>query len=537
MKKSITAITLLIAILLASLPAMSQYYEPDFSDIKALEGPYAEGENPKYYEGIEAYFEALNEILLLKQYVEKITTNTLITYLDNQLKLDNPNTSDSPTPLSNEKKDNLTGFINVMNAYIKNKLNVDNHNEAYGEADIGLAERNPRGSRSKPIQANDFEENFANAISRHISNEEITPEALITYDDFKVFADAISQYISNEGNTPEILITYIVNQLEPNTDDAERSPIGFINVMNTYIKNKLNEDRTGSVNPDTKGHRLNQGGSIREEFKLAGSIQEDLLPNDFKVFADAMTLYIGNDKITSDALIEHINKLLESEEETEMVIIETNTEAFAKKVIEHMEEELNDRGIDIKDTTIVTLYSDPPYGGKANDFLKQLAEDKGFQHESKKDTEFEWSEFPKQHDNFAFIFVRGWGDMYKDAIEKAVENRYIMSKLIGNEWSNSIDMLKQIGKIADGYKAVTYLDEVNKDVYWKLGVWDAYTSTIQSDKLKDRSAINQACKKLILSEENNPCESSGKNTDAMTKGITTIKKWSDTNYDWEDISG
>ena len=116
--------------------------------------------------------------------------------------------------------------------------------------------------------------------------------------------------------------------------------------------------------------------------------------------------------------------------------------------------------------------------------------------------------------------------MYKDAIKKAVENRYLVSKLIGNEWSNSIDTLKQISRIADGYQAVTYLDKVEGDVHWKLGAWDAFTSAIKSDELKDRDAINQACKELFgANEANNQCESLENDTDAMTKEIITIKSW------------
>ncbi len=644
MKKPITATTVLIAILSTSLPAMSQDYEPDFSEIEKLGGPYIRDNNPQYYEGIEAYFEELNRILLLQRHDEKITTNTLITYLDNQLKSDNPNTGNGQEQLLLEyQKRNLAGFINVMNAYIANKLNVDNHNEANEGANTGSANlddlRKHLLKQSEPPQEDLSSDNlkvFAEAIALYInSDEKITPEKLITYITEQLLSD-------DEKVAPEELITYITEQLL--SEDQKRHLTGFINVMNAYIANKLNVDNhneaneganTGSANlDDLRKHLLKQGEPPQEDLSsdnlkvfaetialyinsdekitpeelityiteqlksddekvapeelityiteqllseyqkssLTGFIhlmnvyrankpeantrldgpsglkKEDYTPDepmqkylsfdDLKVFDEAIALYVnnellgGSDKKTSPgALITYINNQLASKEEK--VIIKTNTEAFAGKVIEHMQEELDKREIDIKDKTIVTLYSNPPYDGAPNNFLDQLTEEKGFQHESKKDTEFEWSEFPKKHDNLDFIFVRGWGDMYKDTIEKAVENRYLVSILIGNEWSNSVDTLKQISRIADGYKAVTYLNEVEMDVYQKLGVWDAYTSIIKSDKLKDHYAINEACKKLL--EENNPCESSENDTDDMTKRITTIKKWSAINDNWEDI--
>ena len=392
MKKPITAITVLIAILSISLPAISQYYEPDTSEIEALKGPYVKESHPQYYEGIEAYFEELNKILSTKNQNQE----SLLQYT----------------------KDNLIGFINVMNAYIANKLKIDDHNTNLGLKPVGRTQNN------------------------------------LSSDDLKDFAEAIALYIDNEKISPDALIKYITNQLESD-----------------------------------------------------------------------------NEKISPDALIEHITKLLK----VEKVIIETNAEAFAEEVIEHMEDELEKIKIDIEDTTILTLHSASPYGRETNDYLNELAKKKGFTHESKKDTEFEWSEFRQKYRNLAFIFVRGGGDMYQETIKEAKENKYLVSKLIGDEWSNSINTLRQISKIADGYKALTYLNETAKteNVYWKLGVWDAYTSAIKSDKLKGRrKAINQACKELF--EANGQCTSLGEDTDAMTKKIIKIRTWIGDKGNWSD---
>ena len=434
MKKLITAISVLIAILSISLPAMSQYYEPDFSEIEALGGPYAEGENPEYYKGIEDYFKGLNQILFLQRYKEKITSAALIVHIKKLLKSNDPDNGSSQNPLTDEQKNNLTNFINLMNAYIKNKLKVDNDSEEGGKA------------------------------------------------------NTIDPSISKRG--------------------------------------KFKSDEPTKEDKPTQEDELTQ---------------EDLLSDALQYFANAIALYVDNRQITSEALITYIDDQLKSDREG--IIIKTNAKAFANVVVNYMEEELKNREIDITTTTIVTLYSDSRYGKETNDFLDQLANEKGFTHQSKKDTEFEWSERQK-YENLAFIFVKGGGDMYKEAIEKAEENGYPVSKLIGDEWSNSIDMLKPINAIADGYKAVTYLNETAKEkgVYWKLGVWDAYTSTIKRRRLKGyRKAIDQACKRLL--EKNTPCTPLTNDTNAMTEEITNamteeitkIREWSESDSDWRDI--
>ena len=448
MKKPITAIAVLIAILSISLPAMSQSYEPDFSEINKLGGPYDRDKNPQYYQGIEDYFEKLNEILL----------------------------KDDQEKLSEEKKSDLKGFINVMNAYI--------------------------------AKANEGTESTEH--DNLLRRDELS-------DDLKVFAETITLYVNNEKITPADQISDLK---------------GFLNVINKYADTKLKPKLFGRTRINLLSIERSKRTRLTEH---GGLLRRDELSDDLKFFAEAIALYVNNEKITSDiliklesedqkikpnALIAYINELL-----VKNVMIKTNAEAFANVVINYIKKELGKRNTEIKDETIVTLHSDSPYGRETNNFLNQLAKNEGFKHEPK--TEFEWS---KPNKNIPFIFVRGGRDI-KATIADAAKHQYPVGQLIGDEWSNVID--EEISEQADRYKAVTYLNEVEKDVHEKLGVWDAYTSIIDSDKLNDRTAINEACKKLLGVDA--PCTLSGNDTSKMTEEIADIREWTHNNSDWKDI--
>ena len=63
-----------------------------------------------------------------------------------------------------------------------------------------------------------------------------------------------------------------------------------------------------------------------------------------------------------------------------------------------------------------------------------------------------------------------------------MDTGYPASLIIGNEWSNSSTNTPAISEKENGYRAITYLNENGKaaDTYFKLGVFDAYTSALQS---------------------------------------------------------
>ena len=414
MKKPIAAITVLIAILSISLPAMSQYYEADTSEIEKLGGPYDRGKNPQYpqyYEGIEAYFNELNQILYLQR---------LITYIDNQL--------ESQEQLSKEQKDNLTGFINVMRVYIVNKSSVDTDDAAGDETEVSDGSSGSKRERFKPnglipenLPSDDLKV-FADAIAQYIDNEKITSDALIDHINEQLGTEEeIEDYFKKLNeilNLQRLIITYIDNQLESQeqlSKEQKDNLTGFINVMRVYRVNKSSVDTDDAAGDETE---VSDGssGSKRERFKPNGIIPENLPSDDLKVFADAIAQYIDNEKITSDALIDHINEQLEAEEEK--VIIKTNTEAFANVVINYMEEE---EKRNIEGLTILTVHDDSSYGKETNGFLNDLANEKNFIHKSIKIPEpdqtipFKWSIVRTLKP--AFIFIRSWGDRYKNVIE------------------------------------------------------------------------------------------------------------------------
>ena len=136
----------------------------------------------------------------------------------------------------------------------------------------------------------------------------------------------------------------------------------------------------------------------------------------------------------------------------------TNAFDFAHAVIKHIGQSLG--GIDkLKGETIVTLYHGSPYGREANNFLDALAKRYGFIHNAIEvphpgnEQGSQWLKIRRIKP--AYVFLRGWGVMNPVAMQTAVRNGYDVSRLIGNEWSNSDEDVIPAGKAADGYQAVT----------------------------------------------------------------------------------
>lgn len=184
----------------------------------------------------------------------------------------------------------------------------------------------------------------------------------------------------------------------------------------------------------------------------------------------------------------------------------TNAYDFAYATIKHMGEQLG--GIDkLKGEKIVTLFHGSPYGREANEFLTSLGEQYGFEHvpievpHPGNEQGAQWLKIRRLKP--AYVFLRGWGVMNPVAINTAVRNGYSVSRLIGNEWSNSDEDVIPAGKAADGYQAVTVhragtdfpaaqeiverLYNTGKgdlqdrtrvgSTYWNLGVWAAVMSS------------------------------------------------------------
>lgn len=183
----------------------------------------------------------------------------------------------------------------------------------------------------------------------------------------------------------------------------------------------------------------------------------------------------------------------------------TNAYDFANATIKHMGKQMGGMG-KLKGQTIVTLYHGSPYGREANEFITGLGEIHGFKHEPIEvphpgnEQGSQWLKIRKMKP--AYVFLRGWGVMNPVAMQTAVRNGYSVSKIIGNEWSNSDEDVIPAGKAADGYQAVT-VHRAGKDypaaqeiidklynngqgdledrsrigsVYWNLGVWAAVMS-------------------------------------------------------------
>ena len=183
----------------------------------------------------------------------------------------------------------------------------------------------------------------------------------------------------------------------------------------------------------------------------------------------------------------------------------TNAYDFAYATIKHMGQQMG--GIDkLKGETIVTLFHGSPYGREANEFLTSLGEKYGFTHvpievpHPGNEQGSQWLKIRRLKP--AYVFLRGWGVMNPVAMQTTVRNGYSVSKLIGNEWSNSDEDVIPAGKAADGYQAVTVhrsgtdfpvaqeiigtlydagkgdLDDKSRigSVYWNLGIWAAVMS-------------------------------------------------------------
>ena len=183
----------------------------------------------------------------------------------------------------------------------------------------------------------------------------------------------------------------------------------------------------------------------------------------------------------------------------------TNAYDFAYATVKHMGQQLG--GMDkLKGETIVTLFHGSPYGREANEFLTGLGEQYGFEHmpievpHPGNEQGAQWLKIRKAKP--AFVFLRGWGVMNPVAMQTAVRNGYSVSRLIGNEWSNSDEDVIPAGKAAHGYQAVTVhragadfpvaqeiidrlynagkgdLEDKSRigSVYWNLGIWAAVMS-------------------------------------------------------------
>ncbi len=183
----------------------------------------------------------------------------------------------------------------------------------------------------------------------------------------------------------------------------------------------------------------------------------------------------------------------------------TNAYDFAYATIKFMGNQMG--GMDkLKGETIVTLFHGSPYGREANEFLTGLSEKYGFKHEAIEvphpgnEQSAQWLKIRRMKP--AYVFLRGWGVMNPVAMQTAVRNGYPVSKLIGNEWSNSDEDVIPAGKTADGYVAVTVhragddypaadairsmyaagkgdLDDKSRigSVFWNLGIWAAVMSS------------------------------------------------------------
>ncbi len=183
----------------------------------------------------------------------------------------------------------------------------------------------------------------------------------------------------------------------------------------------------------------------------------------------------------------------------------TNAYDFAYAAVKHMGQQMG--GMDkLQGETIVTLFHGSPYGREANEFLTGLGEQYGFTHEPVEvphpgnEQGSQWLKIRRFKP--AYVFLRGWGVMNPVAMQTAVRNGYPVSKLIGNEWSNSDEDVIPAGKAADGYQAVTVhragadfpvaeeiismlydagkgdLEDKSRigSVYWNLGIWAAVMS-------------------------------------------------------------
>ena len=183
----------------------------------------------------------------------------------------------------------------------------------------------------------------------------------------------------------------------------------------------------------------------------------------------------------------------------------TNAYDFAYAVVKHMGESLG--GMEkLSGETIVTLYHGSPYGREANAFMDVLAETYEFKHEPIEvphpgnEQGSQWLKIRRIKP--AYVFLRGWGVMNPVAMQTAVRNGYSVSRIIGNEWSNSDDDVIPAGKAADGYQSVTVqraggdfplahemvdklynqgkgnLEDLNRigSTYWNLGIWAAIMS-------------------------------------------------------------
>ena len=184
----------------------------------------------------------------------------------------------------------------------------------------------------------------------------------------------------------------------------------------------------------------------------------------------------------------------------------TNAYDFAYATIKHMGHQMGSMD-KLKGETIVTLFHGSPYGREANEFLTGLGEKYGFKHvpvevpHPGNEQGSQWLKIRRMKP--AYVFLRGWGVMNPVAMQTAVRNGYPVTKLIGNEWSNSDEDVIPAGKTAHGYQAVTVhragddfpaaeqikellysqgkgdLDDKTRigSVFWNLGIWAALMSS------------------------------------------------------------
>ena len=129
----------------------------------------------------------------------------------------------------------------------------------------------------------------------------------------------------------------------------------------------------------------------------------------------------------------------------------------ASAQIRHIKET---EGGDLTDKKIMHMFHNSGYGKEPITTLERLAEIEGFElilqpidHPGEDQSDI-WPGAIAQNPDY--ILLWGWGVMNEVALKTAAKAEFPMDKVIGVWWSANEGDIKPLGKLGDGYKAVTF---------------------------------------------------------------------------------
>lgn len=123
---------------------------------------------------------------------------------------------------------------------------------------------------------------------------------------------------------------------------------------------------------------------------------------------------------------------------------------------------LDQESSSLKDRRIALLYHNSAYGKDPIPTLEALSDKHGFElslipvDHPGREQKAQWLQIRRERPDYVLLW--GWTGMVEIALKEAANVRFPMDKFIGNLWSGSDAEIRNAGKSADGYKAITMHD-------------------------------------------------------------------------------